>query len=70
MGCYSVTASPPAASIAALAVAVNLCAETFNFAFNSPLPRILINSCLRPKRNSTIVSKSNSNKGSICAFVI
>ena len=55
---YKVTASPPAASIAAFAVAVNLCAVTFNFAFNSPLPRILTVSLLVAKRFSTNTVKS------------
>src|SRR5690606_4841145 len=56
--CYNVTTSPPAASIASFAEAVNLCADTFIFAFISPLPKIFTISFLPARPKPTKVSQS------------
>ena len=54
---YKLIASPPAASIAALAEAVNLCTDIFRAAFNSPSPKIFTKSFLWANLFSTKVSK-------------
>src|SRR5690606_38546472 len=54
---YKLMASPPAASMAAFAEALNLCAVTFRVAFNYPLPNIFTKSFLWTSPFSNRISR-------------